>query len=259
MNIGPIEFRPTLWPTVAVLLCLPILIGLGMWQLERAGQKRDRQLTYDRAEAGATFRLDGPLADPAAFEHRRVEVEGRFDPDHTWLLDNRIHRGVAGYHVLSPFRLSSGGGWLLINRGWVPVGGDRRILPDIVTPAGDVTLKARIKLLPEKVILAGRVDEPQGTGTEVIQYINLSGLEQLLEQPLQPFLLRLSPDQPHGYAREWVLAGMGKDKHLAYAVQWFGIGFALAAMYLGYAIRRRPLDGPQADGPESDSREHKDD
>ncbi len=239
MIIGPFEFRPTLWPTVAVLLCLPILIGLGLWQMDRGAQKRDRQLAYDQAAESAEFRLDGPLRDAAGFEHRMVEVEGRFGRGHTWLLDNRIHHGQAGYHVLSPFRLSSGGGWLVINRGWVPVGLDRRVLPAIATPDTDLTLRGRIKLLPKKVILAGRVEPVAGAAIEVIQYVDLKQLEALIDQPLLPFLLRLAPDQPHGYQREWSLPGFGQDKHLAYAVQWFGIGFALLAMYLGHATRRR--------------------
>jgi surfeit locus 1 family protein len=249
MNIGPVEFRPTLWPSVAVLVCLPILIGLGMWQLDRAAQKRDRQVVYDQAAGSAEFRLDGALADPARFEHRMVEVEGRFETSHTWLLDNRTYKGGAGYHVLSPFCLSSGGGCLIINRGWVPVGPDRRVLPAIETPEEAITLGGRIKLLPGKVILAGRVEPPVGAAVEVIQYVDLDQLASLIDRPLLPFLLRLAADQSHGYERAWTLPGIGQDKHLAYAVQWFGIAFALVAMYLGHATRRRAAAKPPESNP----------
>ena len=37
---GMNSFRPGLAPTVLVLLMLPLLIGLGVWQLQRAEEKR---------------------------------------------------------------------------------------------------------------------------------------------------------------------------------------------------------------------------
>ncbi len=40
MRIGAFDFRPGLWPTVATLLLLPLMTGLGIWQLERASWKQ---------------------------------------------------------------------------------------------------------------------------------------------------------------------------------------------------------------------------
>ena len=37
MRFGNYKFSPGLWPTLATLLLLPLLTGLGIWQLERAG------------------------------------------------------------------------------------------------------------------------------------------------------------------------------------------------------------------------------
>ena len=33
-------FRPGWWPSIAVALLLPLLLGLGFWQLSRAEEKR---------------------------------------------------------------------------------------------------------------------------------------------------------------------------------------------------------------------------
>ena len=40
MRFAGFEFRPGLWPTLATLALLPILSGLGIWQLERANWKQ---------------------------------------------------------------------------------------------------------------------------------------------------------------------------------------------------------------------------
>ncbi len=39
MTFREYRFRPRMLPTLAVLCALPLLVGLGVWQLDRAGQK----------------------------------------------------------------------------------------------------------------------------------------------------------------------------------------------------------------------------
>jgi cytochrome oxidase assembly protein ShyY1 len=40
MRFGKLDFSPGLWPSVITLVVLGILIALGLWQLDRATQKR---------------------------------------------------------------------------------------------------------------------------------------------------------------------------------------------------------------------------
>ena len=42
-----------------------------------------------------------------------------------------LHDGVAGYHVVTALRIPGRRERVLVNRGWVPAGGDRRVLPDV--------------------------------------------------------------------------------------------------------------------------------
>ena len=47
------------------------------------------------------------------------------------LLDNMPSAtGVAGYRVLTPWRLEAGQ-WLLVDRGWIAMGATREQLPDV--------------------------------------------------------------------------------------------------------------------------------
>ena len=72
--------------------------------------------------------------------YQRVVLHGWFDAEHEILLDNRIHAGRAGYHVLTPFLLSDAAGALasgekmvMVNRGWLD-GGVRRYPPPTIPP-----------------------------------------------------------------------------------------------------------------------------
>lgn len=63
-----------------------------------------------------------PRLDPAVipeFDFRRVFVEGRYRHDLEMLLGPRMHEGLVGYEVITPFERADGAGMVLVNRGWV--------------------------------------------------------------------------------------------------------------------------------------------
>jgi surfeit locus 1 family protein len=237
MRVGGFELRTRLWPTLATLVLFPILVGLGLWQLDRAAQKRAAQEAVDRGAEQAPLQITGLLSDIQGLERRRVTLDGHYDPERTWLLDNRTHQGRPGYHVFTPFRIAGSEVWVLVNRGWVPMGLDRRVLPDIDTPAQRLTLAGTLKPPPE-AFLVGPVEPPLGRGVEVVQLIDPARFAQATGRTVQPFVVRLDADQPHGYVREWLEPGFGASRHRAYAVQWFGLAVALLLLFLAANTRR---------------------
>src|SRR5690606_12915045 len=100
------RFRPGLWPTLAVLLLLPLLLGLGFWQLDRAEQKRAWLAQLAAAAQQEAVNLNAVQPDYPAVAQRRVEARGRYDADRQLLLDNQIRAGRQGYLVLTPLRLA---------------------------------------------------------------------------------------------------------------------------------------------------------
>jgi surfeit locus 1 family protein len=245
MRIGPFDFRPTLWPSLATLVLLPVLIGLGQWQLERAAWKQTL-VDAHAARIGEPARPLGSLlassASAADLEYRQVTAAGVYDLDHQLLLDNQIHQGAAGYHVLTPLRLNgagSGDAWVLVNRGWVPLGDSRTQLPALPGSAGPVSVRAMIRLPPEKAFRLESVEEA-GTGwPRVIQLIELGPIGQRLGHPLLPQVLLLDPKEPGGFVRDWKpVYGITPDKHRAYAAQWFTLALVLLLIYVGVNTRR---------------------
>ena len=149
--------------------------------------------------------------------------------------------GRAGYFVITPFALS-GGGWLLVNRGWVPVGASRRVLPDVAVAGGERTLRGRADHLPSAGIQMGRPAELRPPFPTVANFPSHDDIARLVREvawsPAAEVVL-LDANQPDGYVRQWQAPGFPPLRHIAYAVQWFGLALALAVIYVVTNSRRR--------------------
>jgi surfeit locus 1 family protein len=51
-------------------------------------------------------------------------------------------------------------------------------------------------------------------------------------------LVLLDAGDPDGYWRQWQAPGFPPMRHVAYAVQWFGLALALAVIYVVTNLRR---------------------
>ena len=239
MRLAGFEFRPGLWPTLATLVLLPVLVGLGLWQLERAAWK---QGLIDAREDGIQrepVELEWLLETGKPAANHPVGVRGQYDLAHQLLLDNRIYQGHAGYHVLTPLLLPDGSGVVLVNRGWIPTGLDRAVLPELPGPADPVSLEAVTSLPPENVFRLGDAEETHAGWPKVVQQPDFARLEQLLETRLLPVILLLDASDEHGFVRDWQpVYTVTPDKHRAYAMQWLTLALVLLLIYIGVNSKR---------------------
>ena len=238
MRIGAFDFRPGLWPTVATLLLLPLLTGLGIWQLERASWKQELVDMHEGQGRLSPIGLEA-ASEGGDFQYRRVFARGQYDMEHQLLLDNRTFNGHAGYHVLTPLKLADSDKVVLVNRGWVPVGSSRAVLPEIPGTYGEVLVDASIKLPPKKFFRLGEMDEPNMTWPKVVQQLQLDSLGQLLGVTLEPLILLLDKQDEFGFILDLKpVYGATPDKHKAYAVQWFTLAVVLLMIYVGVNSKR---------------------
>lgn len=225
--------RRWLGPWWAVLLAaLGVAVGstAGLWQLGRAAEKRDLEARF--AAGGAAGALRQLVASEAApqFRYRTVRLTGRYDPVHQLLLDNISYAGRPGYQVLTPF--SAAEGTVLVNRGWVPASGDRRILPDITVDGGAREIVGRIEWLPRPgIALDAPGPPPEAPWPRRLLFPTSGQASAQLGVPLRDYQLLLDPAAPDGYVRDWHPGGMGPDRHTAYAVQWFGLALTVVVIY----------------------------
>jgi surfeit locus 1 family protein len=239
VRLGSVEFRPpALFITLLTLLLLSLLMGLGFWQLDRAAQKRALLEQYQGMEREAPIEVRADLVADEELEYRPAQVRGRFDTGHQFLLDNRTHQGVAGYHVFTPLRIDGSEQGILVNRGWVPRGPSRSVLPDVPTPATPVQLEGMLKQ-PTRTITLGEGEDREPGWPKVLQRVRLDLQARQLGYPLLPMLLLLGSDQEHGFVREWEpVKGFGPEQNMGYAVQWFGLATALLVIYIVVNCRR---------------------
>lgn len=237
LALGAYRFRFALLPTLvtAVLLCL--FVSLGAWQVNRAEEKRQILEHYMLRSQRAPTQLRLPLQDPGSWRYVNVRVKGWFDADRQFLLDNQVKQGIAGYHVLSPLRLNDTEA-VLVDRGWIPAGDDRSALPDTRVTDTAVELLGYVYIPYGEAFHLGALDDSEPTWPRRVQYIDFTEMAKRLGYPLAELVLRLNPESPHGYRREWRTIPFSPERHLGYAVQWFALAAVLIVIYIALNLRR---------------------
>lgn len=227
-----LEWRTTL----ATLLLLPLLTGLGVWQLQRADEKALLAAAWEQRQSQAP----APLADlwempPGNLAYLPVVLSGMFLEDQYFLLDNRTQGGRFGFEVLGILKLDGGGGTVLVNRGWLPADPGRRALPTVTPVSGRVELTGHIYIAPGAPYLLGE----QQLGPEwpkVLQAVEmdkiLPPLEAIAGQRVFPYPVRINAGEPGALKVDWQLVNVSADKHRAYAVQWFTMAAVLLLFFL---------------------------
>lgn len=245
-RLGAYRLRIAWLPAAAALALLALMLWAGFWQLERADEKRRVMIeqTYRGTKPPVELSAQLPAAaEPGLLRHRRALARGRYLSDRQYLLDNRTHEGVAGYHVLTPLRLEGSRVLVLVNRGWVPVGADRTRLPDVAVGSQVVSELGLITAPPGSGLALGPAGYADGGWPRVIQRVDLERMRAQLDAPLLPFVLRLSSASAHGYVREWQsFTDLSPERHLGYAVQWFAMAAALLGLCFFVSLRRAPGD-----------------
>lgn len=228
------------WPALAaVIILLPVLVSLGFWQLDRAKQKKALQDEYDRRESAGLITVTGRVHDVEELRFYRVQVKGQYEHNRQILLDNRIHKGRAGYHVLTPLRIADSDTRILVNRGWVALGASREVLPDVKPPTGRVTVTGLASVPLKGGVHYGPAFAQDGKWHTRWQYIDLDQYARTVPYPVQPVMVLLDPgEQAGGLVREWKRLDAGIAVHHGYAFQWFSLAVTLAGIYLFFLFRK---------------------
>jgi len=235
---------------IPLLLLLAIVIILAMlrlavWQLDRAEQK---QLLLDQVTERSEQAVI-PIADMLSdfngseLRYRNVSVTGRFRHQDSIYIDNQVVNGNVGYLVFTPFELNGANNQaIMINRGWLPVGVSREVLPQFTTPEGLLTLAGRLNKAPEQPPLWD--DKYQVAQGAVWAYLPLDKYASQIELKLLPLVLELAPKTQDGGASsaegaDFVIKWAEIDdqwvaKHQGYAFQWLmmALAFFIACLVL---------------------------
>ncbi|MBE9516228.1 MAG: SURF1 family protein [Proteobacteria bacterium] len=231
--------RPGWMVLIVVLMLLPVLASMGFWQLQRAEEKRSLQAEYDRRANAGLITVSGRVQSLEELKYYRVRLKGQYEYDRQILLDNRIHKARAGYHVLTPFRIRNSDTRILVNRGWIPLGNSRDTLPEARPPAGTITLTGLATAPLKGGVHLGPAYPDDGKWHRRWQFVDLDHFASVSPYPVQPVMVLLDPgEQPGGLLREWRRLDAGIAVHQGYAFQWFSLAVTLIGIYLFFLFRK---------------------
>ena len=256
-------------PTLAALAIITLTMVLGMWQMRRAEYKEQLAQARDAASQTAPLELtemlaaDGSLKMETALEKKRAEalpygirakLSGRWLSDSTVFIDNRTLKGIAGFHVVTPFALANSDLVVAVNRGWVARNlQDRNRLPEVPASREPISFEAWIERPQKAMELGGDhgtrsgVNGPSGgnsDNTALWQNFDAPRLSERAKVKLAPWLMRQSKRIAFqdGLNRDWPAPANDVAKHQGYAFQWFGLAALTTGLWLWFVVikpRRR--------------------
>lgn len=224
-----------------MLALVALFVSLGQWQWNKAERKATAQALLDTRAGEAAVSLPAMrIADAAAFHYRRVSVRGHFRASGQILLDNQMMGEQVGYRVLTPFVIEGGKTEVLVDRGWVAAPADRRMLPEAVNRAvsPELTFITGTAALPSYKHFVLAADSAAPGENARWQFLDLDRYAREARTDLQPVVIRLDPDQPHGYLRAWPRPDERHERHLSYALQWFGFAASAVGIWAWFSFRR---------------------
>ena len=230
-----LHLRWSLWPALAAAAGIALTTWLGMWQYGRGEQKSILASRIEKLAQEPPISITARELDASDVELRQVEAHGTFEPRHAVFLDNRVRRGVVGYHVVMPLKLEQGARYVLVNRGWIAAGPERSQLPEVRTPPGPTVVRGR-------AVVPGRFLElsDEVTRGPVWQNLTLERYRKVMPIAIQPFVIQqdaaAAPDD--GLIREWLPPDFGVEKHYGYSFQWFALSVLILVFYLATHVRR---------------------
>jgi surfeit locus 1 family protein len=248
IKIGSRIFAPRPFMTLLTIVLMASLISLGRWQLRRADEK---QALFDSFAAGTDATLPIGLGTAHLRRYQHVEASGRYDQTRQILIDNMVNAGRAGYFVITPFALA-GGGWILVNRGWVPLGASRAERPAIAVAGDTRRLRGRADNMPSPGIQMGTkaaLAPPYPVVAGFPSHGEIAGLLGESSWTSAADLVLLDPGEPDGYVRAWAAPGFPPIRHIGYAVQWFALALTLAVIYVVTNLRRDAAPGREPNVP----------
>lgn len=210
---------------------MPLMVGLGFWQLDRADEKR-QLLAQQEVVVQASPQVITPAFMPELYTP--LKLVGRFEQHRHFLLDNQVVDGRLGYDVISPF-LDNSGAVVLVNRGWVAAPPTRAEKPVFATPENDVTIYASAGYhLKQPFLLVP--DESATDWPIVVQAIDVELFSELLSESLTSYFARAEPGQAGSFIYHYQNVAVLPEKHTAYAVQWFAMTAALLLLYVWFGF-----------------------
>ena len=209
-----LEFLQSALFFIIFILCS----ALAVWQWQRAESSRLAENAQEQSQAATTHQLS---------------LSGHWI-NKNFLLDNRTHKGAAGYYHLGLFKPDTSHTSLLINLGWLKSPLLRSDIPQLSLPSGRQSIViTQIPLLKPMVWSSDHWPSPKDVAwPKRIQSIDIERFELATQQTIESGYWQLISGQGRLVDIFHSSPYLNKHKHLGYAMQWLLI--AIAALIIGF-------------------------
>ena len=218
---------------IFAIIFSPITFSLGLWQIERAAEKDNIIEKFNELQ-------NNP--------HKPINTEDKFanwEPISSYgtftqfiiLEDNALLDGQAGYKVYQYFRFEENSG-VFVNRGFIARGRLKNEVPEITTPSGQFLIKGSA-LYKNSNAFVKNIEE---SDKRIIQEFNIGLISnvypELRADNIRPYIFNLDKNDQFKFKEIEKPINMSSDKHIGYAIQWFGLCLALIVLTI-IAFRRK--------------------
>ena len=232
---------------VMLMLGLTALFAvLGLWQLDRLREKETLITAVTERTVAAPTPLP-PVAewvgfDAEVFDYRPVTATGTYVPAETIrvftsLSDARGQFSGPGYWVITPLAVT-GGGYVLVNRGFVPQNLSDNYASGADAPLGRVTVTGLARSSEEASSFT-----PGPDARNRIEWVrNIPRLAALLEPaltPLAPITIDVAAGDPGALPQGGETTLSFPNNHFGYALTWFGFAILTPILLAVWLFRQR--------------------
>ena len=240
------------------LLVFAILVGLGVWQIQRKAWKEGLIASLTERLAVPPEAMPKAMTwrqlDAASDEYRRVEFRATFDNAREALVFAsatafRPDVSGPGYWVFAPARLADAS-VVMVNRGFVPDGRrDPKSRPDGEL-SGPVDIVGAMRW-PDTRYWFTPNDDPAHNLWFARDPVAIAAAKNI--GPVAPFYVEQeAPVPPGNLPQPGKLVVSLPDNHLQYAITWFGLAAVLAGVFISWSLSsRRRNDAGEVAAPTS--------
>ena len=230
------------------------LVKLAFWQYDRGFEKEQRLTRIEQLNQRSPLTLNEvvQLSKAKQFNGKEsvndfpVTIEGQFNGDYVFLLDNQVENRSLGYRVLQVVQTKTHA--VLVNLGWVQGSIDRNILPEVTPFQGQYNFKGHVRVVEQGIMLTEQ-DFTKPSWPLRVQQIELKKfsalISPLIDKPLLPFVIYVDPEESLGYKKNWHPIVMPAEKHFGYSFQWAALALAWLILMISLRVKtRNPSPSP---------------
>lgn len=222
-----------------------IMIGLGIWQLQRLQERRAANAQIISRMDLPPILITGEALDTTNLEYHSASVTGTYDFSQEIVLRNRTKEDQPGVDLITPLKIEGSDKAILVDRGWIPY---EYSLPQQRQPydtgAGPVTIHGLIRLTqirPSALTPSDPLVNADMPRLDAWYWLNISQIQQQFRTyQLLPFYLEQDPlDDVTVLPSPAHTFELDDGPHLSYAIQWFS--FAAILVVGSIALARRTM------------------